>query len=281
MGSGIVHVSIVGGYSTVCREVGNAQCERAHTAVKRSLSKAMEKGELTAEARDAALNRVSFVTDLGSAASADLIVEAIVEDLAEKKALWSAVDMLAPPATVFASNTSSLSIAAQAAATRRGDRFIGLHFFSPVPVMQLVEIVRTVTTSDSTHALAHEFVRRIGKIAIDTRDSSGFVVNRLLVPYLLDAIRAFEQGVGSVRDIDLGMTLGAGVPMGPLALCDFVGLDTLHRVAESMYSEYRDSRFAPPPLLRRMIVSGYLGRKSGNGFYRYGGNEPEPNALMG
>ncbi len=281
MGSGIVQVAALGGYSTVCREIGNAQCERAHAAVRRSLEKGVEKGKLTAEARDAALGRVSFVTDLGAPAGADLVIEAIVEDLAQKKALWNALDALAAPKTVFASNTSSLSIAAQAAATTRRDRFVGMHFFSPVPAMPLVEVVRTVTTSDETHRAAHEFVRRIGKVAVDTRDTPGFVVNRLLVPYMLDAIRAFEQGIGSVRDIDVGMTLGAGHPMGPLALCDFVGLDTLQRVATSMYGEYCETRFAPPPLLNRMVVSGLLGRKNGVGFYRYGGDEPVPNTFTG
>jgi len=281
MGSGIVHVSALAGYSTVCREVGNAQCERAHAAVRRSLDRGVEKGKLTADARDAALGRVSFVTDLGAPAGADLIVEAIVEDLNEKQALWRSLDALAPAPTIFASNTSSLSIAAQAAATKRRERFVGLHFFSPVPAMPLVEVVRTVTTNDETYNTAHEFVRRIGKIAIDTRDTPGFVVNRLLVPYMLDAIRAVEQGIGSVQDIDVGMTLGAGHPIGPLALCDFVGLDTLQRVAESMYGEYREPRFAPPPLLKRMVISGLLGRKNGVGFYRYGDDEPVPNTFMG
>ena len=281
MGSGIVHVSALGGFSTVCREVGNAQCERAHAAVRRSLDKGAEKGKLTAEARDAALGRVSFVTDLGAAAGVDLVIEAIVEDLIEKKAVWSTLDILAPAKTLFASNTSSLSIAAQAAATTRGDRFVGMHFFSPVPAMPLVELVRTVTTSDETYRAAHEFVRRIVKVAIDTRDTPGFVVNRLLVPYMLDAIRAFEQGTGSVRDIDVGMTLGAGHPLGPLALCDLVGLDTLQRVAESMYGELCEPRFAAPPLLKRMVVSGLLGRKNGLGFYRYGGEEPVPNTFTG
>jgi 3-hydroxybutyryl-CoA dehydrogenase len=224
---------------------------------------------------------MSFVTDLAAAAGTELVIEAIVEDLAEKQALWRALDPLAPATTVFASNTSSLSIAAQASTTTRGDRFIGMHFFSPVPMMPLVEIVRTVTTGDDAYRLSHEFVRRVGKVAIDTRDTPGFVVNRLLVPYMLDAIRALEQGTGSVRDIDVGMTLGAGHPMGPLALCDFVGLDTLLRVAESMYGEYREPRFAPPPLLKRIVVSGMFGRKNGIGFYRYGGDEPEPGTFMG
>jgi 3-hydroxybutyryl-CoA dehydrogenase len=281
MGSGIVQVAALGGFVTVCREVGNAQCERAHASVRRWLEKGVEKGKVTAEARDAALGRMSFVTDLAAAAGTELVIEAIVEDLAEKQALWRALDPLAPATTVFASNTSSLSIAAQASTTTRGDRFIGMHFFSPVPMMPLVEIVRTVTTGDDAYRLSHEFVRRVGKVAIDTRDTPGFVVNRLLVPYMLDAIRALEQGTGSVRDIDVGMTLGAGHPMGPLALCDFVGLDTLLRVAESMYGEYREPRFAPPPLLKRIVVSGMFGRKNGIGFYRYGGDEPEPGTFMG
>lgn len=281
MGAGIVQVTALAGLPVVCREVSDALAIRTHQSVRRSLDKGVEKGKITSLARESALGMITCTTDLAMAAATDLVVEAIVEDLGEKTALWTSLDSLAPPATIFASNTSSLSIAAQAAATRRGDRFVGLHFFSPVPAMPLVEVVRTVSTSDDTHREVHDFVRRLGKMAIDARDTPGFVVNRLLVPYMLDAIRACQDGTGSVRDIDLGMTLGAGHPMGPLALCDYVGLDTLLRVAESMYREYCETRFAPPPLLRQMVVSGLLGRKNGTGFYRYGDGDPEPRTLRG
>lgn len=281
MGSGIVQVAATAGYDVVCREVDATQCDRARTAVARTLDKGVERGKLAPLERDRALGRMRFVTDLSDLAAADLIIEAIIERLEDKVALWSALDSVARPVSIFASNTSSLSIAAQAAASRRGDRFVGMHFFNPVPAMPLVEIVRTVTTSDATVDTAREFVRRLGKQYIEARDTPGFVVNRLLVPYMLDAIRALEQGTASVQDIDAGMVLGAGHPMGPLALCDYVGLDTLHRVAESMYHEYCETRFAPPPLLRRMVVSGMFGRKSGMGFYRYGGAEPVPNSIVG
>jgi 3-hydroxybutyryl-CoA dehydrogenase len=212
-----------------------------------------------------------------SLAECDLIIEAVVEQLETKRAVWRALDALAPASTIFASNTSSLSIVEQATATGRSDRFVGLHFFNPVPAMPLVEVVRTVTTSATTMAAAVDFVRAVGKTPIEARDSPGFVVNLLLVPYMLDAVRALEQGVASTADIDTGMQLGAGHPMGPLALCDFVGLDTLVRVAEIMWGAYREPRYAPPPLLVRMVAAGMLGRKNGRGFYDHGGPVPVPN----
>jgi 3-hydroxybutyryl-CoA dehydrogenase len=281
MGAGIAQVAAQAGFPTVVREVSNALCQRAHAAVQRSLTKGIEKGKLTPGERDLTLGRLSFVTDVSALAGCDLVIEAVVEDLAVKNAFWRELDGTAAAGTIFASNTSSLSIAAMAVSTSRPDRFVGLHFFNPVPAMQLVEVVRTVTTSDATHGTARAFVVRLGKQPIDTRDTPGFVVNLLLVPYLLDAIRALERGVASVRDIDTGMSLGAGHPMGPLALCDYVGLDTLQRVAEVMYGEYREQRYAPPPLLRRMVISGMLGRKNGRGFYLYAGEMPVPSTILG
>jgi 3-hydroxybutyryl-CoA dehydrogenase len=281
MGAGIAQVAAQAGFVTVCREVSNGLCERAHANVRRSLEKGVEKGKVSASERDAALGRLSFVTDVAKVAASDILIEAVVEELPVKLALWKELDAKAPATSVFASNTSSLSISTMASATRRPDRFVGLHFFNPVPAMRLVEVVRTVTTSESTLATARAFVRKLGKESIDARDTPGFVVNRLLVPYMLDAIRAYEEGLGSVRDIDTGMSLGAGHPMGPLALCDYVGLDTLERVADSMYGEYRERRFAPPPLLRRMVVLGMYGKKNGRGFYTYDGDEPVPSTLMG
>jgi 3-hydroxybutyryl-CoA dehydrogenase len=277
MGSGIAQVAAVAGYRTVLREVDEGLAARARSAVERSLAKAIDKGKLAPDARDAALARLACTTKMESLAECDLIIEAVVEHLETKRAVWRALDALAPAATIFASNTSSLSIVEQATATGRSDRFVGLHFFNPVPAMPLVEVVRTVTTSATTMAAAIDFVRAVGKTPIVARDSPGFVVNLLLVPYMLDAVRALEQGVASTADIDTGMQLGAGHPIGPLALCDFVGLDTLVRVAEIMWGAYREPRYAPPPLLVRMVAAGMLGRKNGRGFYDHGGPAPVPN----
>jgi 3-hydroxybutyryl-CoA dehydrogenase len=277
MGSGIAQVAAVAGYRTVLREVDEGLAARARSAVERSLAKAIDKGKLAPDARDAALARLACTTTMESLAECDLVIEAVVEHLETKRAVWRALDALAPAATIFASNTSSLSIVEQATATGRSDRFVGLHFFNPVPAMPLVEVVRTVTTSATTMAAAIDFVRAVGKTPIVARDSPGFVVNLLLVPYMLDAVRALEQGVASTADIDTGMQLGAGHPIGPLALCDFVGLDTLVRVAEIMWGAYREPRYAPPPLLVRMVAAGMLGRKNGRGFYDHGGPAPVPN----
>lgn len=279
MGSGIAQVAARAGLATIVREVDDARCDQARTSITRSLDKGIERGKLTAEQRDAALSRIAFTTDLGAMVACDVVIEAIVEDLALKNALWRELDALCPSRTIFASNTSSLTIAAMAAASGRGDRLVGMHFFNPVPSMPLVEIVRTVTTSDATEARAFELARRMEKTPIAARDASGFVVNLLLIPYLLDAIRALEHGVASVEDIDAGMRLGTGHPMGPFTLLDFVGLDTTYRVAEIMFDEYRESRYAPPPLLKRMVLAGYLGRKSGRGFYDYAASPPTVNAL--
>ncbi|MDF1501654.1 3-hydroxybutyryl-CoA dehydrogenase [Roseisolibacter sp. H3M3-2] len=279
MGSGIAHVSAAAGFDTVVREVTAAMCQRAQASVERSLARAVERGKLAAEARDAALARVRYTTEFADLAACDLVIEAVVEDLEAKNAAWRELDAVCAPSAIFASNTSSLTIAAMAAATARADRVVGLHFFNPVPVMRLVEVVRTVTTSDDTVARAFAFARAIGKEPIAAKDVSGFVVNLLLVPYLFDAITQLERGVATVHDLDAGMRLGAGHPMGPLELCDFVGLDTLHKIGEIMFAEYRERRYAPPPLLKRMVLAGMHGRKSGRGFYDYAEDPPVPSRL--
>ena len=276
MGSGIAQAAATAGIPTVVRDVEQGALARGEEAIVKSLAKLVEKAKLTPPARDAALHHLSFTTRLEDLAGCDLIIEAVTEDLALKNELWRALDPASPAGTIFASNTSSLSIGDMAAATGRPDRFIGLHFFNPVPLMPLVEVVRTVTTSGEVLERALAFARRLGKEPIVARDRSGFVVNRLLVPYLLDAARALEQGVGATTDIDRGMQLGCGHPMGPLALLDFIGLDTAVRIADIMYEEYRETRFAPPPLLRRMVAAGSLGRKSGRGFYDYASEPPRP-----
>jgi len=280
MGSGIAQVSAQAGLTTIVREISDPLCVRASSAVTKSLDKAIEKGKLTPEGRAATLACLTFTTKLDALATCDIVVEAVVEDLEAKNALWRELHALADQQTIFASNTSSLTIAAMAAASGRADRLVGLHFFNPVPLMKLVEVVQTITTSAPTLDRALEFVRRIGKQPIVARDQSGFIVNRLLIPYMLDAIRALENGVGTITDIDAGMQLGAGYPMGPFTLLDFVGLDTVQRVAEVMFDEYREQRFAPPPLLRRLVLAGHLGRKSGRGFYDHSIDPPAPSRLV-
>jgi 3-hydroxybutyryl-CoA dehydrogenase len=279
MGRGIAQVAAQAGLETTVRELTEPLATSARDAIRKSLDKAIEKGKLTGDARDAALARLTFATELSQLASCDIVIEAVVEDLDVKNVLWRELNAICPPWTIFASNTSSLTIAAMAAASGRADRIVGLHFFNPVPLMRLVEVVRTITTSDETFEHAMALVRQIGKQPIVARDSSGFVVNRLLIPYMLDAIRALENGVGSITDIDAGMQLGAGHPMGPFTLLDFVGLDTVVRVAEVMYDEYREPRFAPPPLLRRLVLAGHLGRKTGRGFYDHSVDPPVPSKL--
>jgi 3-hydroxybutyryl-CoA dehydrogenase len=276
MGSGIAQVAATAGFATVVRDIGEAFLAKGRSGIRRSLDKLVEKAKLDGAARDGALERLSFTTDLGVLGACDLVIEAVTEDLQVKNALWRELDTLCPPATIFASNTSSLTIGEMASATARPDRFVGLHFFNPVPLMPLVEVVRAVTTSPETFDAAMAFVRQLGKEPIVSRDRSGFIVNLLLVPYLLDAIRALERGVGSIADIDRGMQLGCGHPMGPFTLLDFVGLDTTARIAEIMFEEYRDPRYAPPPLLRRMVTAGMHGRKTGRGFYDYATDPPRP-----
>ncbi len=279
MGSGIAQAAIVAGLDTRLRELTPELAKDARARVERSLSTAVKREKITPAQRDAALDRLAVTTDLAPIARCDVIIEAVVEDLAVKVALWQELHAQAPPSTIFASNTSSLTITAMAVASGRPDRVVGLHFFNPVPAMPLVEVVRTILTSDDTVDRATALVRQLGKEPIAARDTSGFVVNRLLVPYMLDAIRAVEQGVASVVDIDTGMRLGAGHPMGPLTLLDFVGLDTILRVAEIMFLEYREPRFAPPPLLRQLVTAGRYGRKSGAGFYDYSTDPPRVSAL--
>src|SRR4029077_20344040 len=275
MGSGIAQVAATAGYDTVVRDVSQQVWDKARAGIEKSLAKFVEKGKLPAANRDAALKRLRFTATTADLKECDIVLEAVTEDLDLKNALWKELDALCPPATIFASNTSSLTIAAMAAATRRADRFVGLHFFNPVPLMSLVEVVRTVTTSAETFERSFAFAKSLGKEPVAAKDNSGFIVNLLLVPYLLDAIRAVERGVGSVPDIDKAMQLGCGYPMGPLTLLDFVGLDTTYKIAEIMFTEYREQRYAPPPLLKRMVLAGMNGRKSGKGFYDYSVDPPK------
>jgi 3-hydroxybutyryl-CoA dehydrogenase len=279
MGSGIAQVAAQAGFDTRVREVTDALSARGRAGIEKQLARAVEKGKVSADDRQAALDRLRFTTEVDALRDCDIVIEAVTEDLELKNALWRELDALCEPHTIFASNTSSLTIAAMAAATSRSDRMVGLHFFNPVPVMKLVEVVRTVTTSDAAFEAAFEFARRLGKEPISAKDSSGFVVNLLLVPYMLDAITALERGVASVEDIDKGMQLGTGHPMGPFTLLDFVGLDTTCKIAEIMFDEYREKRYAPPPLLRRMVLAGMYGRKSGKGFYDYSVDPPKAAAL--
>jgi 3-hydroxybutyryl-CoA dehydrogenase len=267
MGSGIAEVAARSGYETVVREVTSELVDKGVEKIRGSLTKAVEKGKLDAATRDQAVARLSGTVDLAALADCDLVVEAIVENLEEKRKTFTALEEVVKKDALFASNTSSLTITQIAMFTQRPDQFVGLHFFNPVPVMKLVEVVRTLLTSDDTFQTVFDFARSLGKEPIACRDNSGFVVNRLLVPYLLDAIRALEEGVGSVEDIDKGMQLGCGYPMGPFTLLDFVGLDTTYYIANIMFEEYREKRFAPPPLLKQMVLAGRLGKKSGRGFY--------------
>jgi 3-hydroxybutyryl-CoA dehydrogenase len=273
MGSGIAEVCAKAGYETTVREVTEDLAKKGMSRIEGSLGKAVERGKLAAAERDAAQKRISPTTKLEDLSDCDVVVEAIIENLELKKETYRDLDRICKPDAIFCSNTSSLTITELAAATSRPERFAGLHFFNPVPVMKLVEVVRTIATSEETFQAVREFARSLGKEPIGTQDNSGFIVNRLLVPYLLDAVRALEAGVGTKEDIDKGMELGCGHPMGPIKLLDFVGLDTTYAIAEIMFSEYRETRFAPPPLLKRMVLAGRYGRKSGRGFYEYGGEK--------
>ncbi|HXH63766.1 MAG TPA: 3-hydroxybutyryl-CoA dehydrogenase [Gemmatimonadales bacterium] len=279
MGSGIAQVAATAGYTTIVRDVAQPVLDKAKAGIEKSLAKFVEKGKLDAAGRDAALGRLRFTTAVGDLKPCDVVIEAVTEDLELKNALWKELDGLCAPPTIFASNTSSLTIAAMAAATKRADRFVGLHFFNPVPLMGLVEVVRTVTTSPATFDRAFAFAKSLGKEAVAAKDNSGFIVNLLLVPYLLDAIRALEHGVASTTDIDKAMQLGCGYPMGPLTLLDFVGLDTTYKIAEIMFAEYKEQKYAPPPLLKRMVLAGMHGRKSGKGFYDYSATPPVVSSL--
>jgi 3-hydroxybutyryl-CoA dehydrogenase len=279
MGGGIAQVAATAGYEVVVRDTRADAYDSARRALDQSLARLVKKDRLTPDQRNATHSRLRFTDSVDDIAASDLIIEAITEDLAAKCALWQVLDAAAPPATIFASNTSSLPISAMAAVTARPDRFLGLHFFSPVPMMPLVEVVRTVATSAETLAAADAFARSLGKETVAARDTPGFIVNLLLIPFLNDAVRALERGVATTADIDTGMRLGCGHPMGPLALLDLIGLDTGCRVSEIMFDEFREARYAPPPLLRRLVTLGWLGRKSGRGFYDYSVEPPVPTRL--
>jgi len=269
MGAGIAQVCAASGYRTIVREVNNIYIEKGLARIRKFLDDGVAKGKTTAEARDATLSNLSGTTTFEALTECDLIVEAIVENAGEKKQTYVALERIVADRTIFVSNTSSLCITELAAATKRPDRFSGLHFFNPVPIMKLVEVIRALTTSDETYRTVFAFATSLGKEPITAPDRPGFIVNRLLVPYLLDAIRAYENGLGTLEDIDIGMKLGCGHPMGPFALLDFVGLDTTYYIANIMFDEFREPAYAPPPLLKRMVLAGRLGRKSGHGFYKY------------
>ena len=281
MGSGIAQTAAQAGLQVTVREVSTELIDKGFANIDKSLARLLERGTLTALERDAARNRLRGTTKLEDLAGCDLIIEAITEQLAAKKDLFGALDKVCPPQTIYASNTSSLSITEMAVGTRRPERFVGLHFFNPVPIMKLAEVIRTIATDPRVYEEVAALAGRLGKTAVRTSDRTGFVVNRLLVPYLLDAVRALEEGVASIPDIDRAMKLGCGHPMGPLTLLDFVGLDTTFYIANIMYDEFKERRFAPPPLLKRMVMAGWNGRKSGRGFYDYGDPEdPKPVTLV-
>lgn len=274
MGSGIAEIAAKSGFDVVVREMNDELLQKGQARIQKSMDRAVKKEKLTAEDRDAAGARLSYTTDVSDLAECDIVIEAIVEELDAKNALFGELDGICGDNTIFASNTSSLTITDMAAATERADRFVGLHFFNPVPVMKLVEVVKTIATSAETFDRAHAFAKALGKVPIAAKDNSGFVVNLLLVPYMLDAIRQLERGVASIEDIDTGMALGCGYPMGPFMLCDFVGIDTLYKISEIMFDEYREERYAPPPLLKRIVAMGRYGRKTGMGFYDWSGDKP-------
>lgn len=281
MGSGIAQVSASAGFETVVRELSNDLIQKGFLGIEKSLSKFAEKGAITAEQQKTTRDRLSGTTSFEDLADCDIIIEAIIENLDEKRKTYKQLDKICKPAAVFASNTSSISITEMMTATSasRQQRFIGLHFFNPVPLMKLVEVVRTILTDEAVYEDAIEFSKRLGKVPVRAGDKTGFIVNRLLVPYMLDAIRALEEGVGSIVDIDTSMKLGLGYPMGPFTLSDFVGLDTTYYIAEIMFNEFREKRFAPPPLLKRMVMAGLYGRKSGRGFYDYTSDPKNPTPM--
>ena len=269
MGSGIAQVAAAAGYRTYVRDVVDSFLSTGMGRIEKSLGVGVEKGKLTSEQKDATLRHLTATTDLGDLKGCDVIVEAIIENVDQKAAVYQELDAIVSEHAIFCSNTSSLCITELASRTKRPDRFAGLHFFNPVPIMKLVEVVRGLSTSDATYQAVFAFAQSLGKQPITAPDKPGFIVNRLLVPYLLDVIRAYENGLGTIEDIDNGMKLGCGYPMGPFTLLDFVGLDTTYYIANIMFDEYREPVYAPPPLLKRMVLAGRLGRKSGRGFYTY------------
>ena len=269
MGAGIAQVSAAAGHKTIVREVTQALLDKGLGRIRKFLDDGVTKGKVTPEQRDGTLGNLSGVTDFGAMGECDLVIEAIIENIDDKAAAYAALESVIGADAILASNTSSLCITELAARTKRPDRFGGLHFFNPVPLMKLVEVVRGLSTSDATYQALMEFSRSIGKDPVTAPDKPGFIVNRLLVPYLLDAIRCYERGLGTIEDIDKSMKLGCGYPMGPLTLLDFVGLDTTYYIANIMFDEYKDPMFAAPPLLKRMVLAGKVGRKAGEGFYKY------------
>jgi 3-hydroxybutyryl-CoA dehydrogenase len=277
MGHGIVQVAAQSGYQVVVREVDEATLQKGIGRIEKQLARAVEKGKSSQDEADEVRARIHGTVRYGELAGCDLVIEAITESLPLKLEMWKEVDEIVKPQAVFATNTSSLAVIDQAACTSRPGQFVGLHYFNPAQVMKLVEVVRCVTTSDAAFETALQFARSEHKLAIPTRDKAGFIVNRLLVPYMLDAIRAYEEGVGSVHEIDEAMKAGAAHPMGPLTLADFVGLDTLGSICDVLFDEFRERRFARPPVLRKMLSAGWFGRKSGVGFYDYSGEAPQPN----
>ena len=280
MGSGIAQVAAVAGFDTVVRDVSQPLLDRGRAGILKSLGRMVDKGTITSETRDASLGRLRFVTELTELKDRDIIVEAVTEDLDLKNGIWRELDRACHPGTMFASNTSSLTIGSMAGATGRPDRFVGLHFFNPVPMMPLVEVIRTGTTSEKTFERAYSFARALGKEPVAATDSPGFIVNLLLVPFLLDAARARERGTASTVDIDRAMQLGCGHPMGPLSLMDYIGLDTVVRIADIMVEAYGEDRYDAPALLRRMVSAGHHGRKTGKGFYDYSADPAVPVALI-
>jgi 3-hydroxybutyryl-CoA dehydrogenase len=277
MGHGIAQVTAEAGYRVTVREVDESTLANGIGKIEKQLARAVEKGKASQDEADAVRARIEGTTDYDALADCDLLLEAITEDLALKLEMWKGVDGVAKPSAFFATNTSSLGVIGQAASTSRPERFLGLHFFNPAQVMKLLEVVRCVTTSDETLAMGLEFGKRVGKLTVQTKDKAGFIVNRLIVPYLLDGMRAFEEGVGSISEIDVAMKAGVGHPMGPLTLSDFIGLDTIGSICNVMFDEFRERRFAAPPTLRKMLAAGWYGRKSGMGFYDYSGEQPVEN----
>ncbi|MGD9047176.1 MAG: 3-hydroxybutyryl-CoA dehydrogenase [Anaerolineae bacterium] len=269
MGAGIAEVCARAGYAVTVREINDELLQKGLDRIHKSLARAVARGKATQDLADQALARIKGTLDLADFAACDLVVEAAVENMGIKKEIFAALDDILPPHTILASNTSSLCITEMASVTQRGDKVLGIHFFNPVPVMPLIEFVRTILTSDETMEIAAQFGASLGKTMVTAKDTPGFIVNRLLIPYILDAVRVYEDGLASREDIDTAIKLGLNHPMGPLTLLDFVGLDTCLFIADAMYDEYKDSRYAAPPLLRRMVLAGHLGRKSGKGFYDY------------
>jgi 3-hydroxybutyryl-CoA dehydrogenase len=279
MGSGIAQVAATAGFDVTILEVEQKFLDKGFAAIEKSLAKFAEKGTLK-ETPAAVRSRLTGTTNNRDLADCDIVIEAVIENLGEKKKMYAALDEVVKKDAIFASNTSSISITELMASTQRPDRFIGLHFFNPVPLMKLVEVVRTIATASEVYDAAYDFGKKLGKVPVRTSDKTGFIVNRLLVPYLLDAIRAYEEGVGSIADIDNAMKLGCGYPMGPFTLLDFVGLDTTYYITHVMYDEFKERRFASPPLLKRLVMAGWYGKKSGKGFYDYSDPaNPKPNQL--